>query len=231
MDEARLTSQKSFSLVIDENAVDQLKLKSDNDRDKARINSLSIKHSGDWLNAVPVRALGLHLQPLEFTTSVKYRLGIPVYETTGLCKACKTAQCDKYGDHSVGCGSEGERIYRHNSLRDVVYATAKTAALSPAREERSLLPGSADKPADVFLPGWATGRDAALDVSVVSPLQQQLVRKAAYEAGSAARKRFQEKNAKYYQPCADEGIMFFPLIIELRPMGAGTKNLKLPSKG
>ena len=77
-----------------------------------------------------------------------------------------------------------------------------------------MLPGSADKPADVFLPGWATGRDAALDVSVVSPLQQQLVRKAADEAGSAARKRFQEKNAKYYQPCSDEGIAFFPLIVE-----------------
>ena len=76
------------------------------------------------------------------------------------------------------------------------------------------LPGSADKPADVFLPEWANGRDAALDVSVISPLQQQMVRKAADEVGSAARKRYQEKNAKYFQPCADEGIAFFPLIVE-----------------
>ena len=92
--------------------------------------------------------------------------------------------------------------------------TAKSASLSPAKEENSLLPGSAEKPADVYIPGWSNGCDAAFDVSVVSPLQTQLINKAADEIGSAAIKRFNEKKNKYNTACENEGIKFFPLIVE-----------------
>ena len=37
-----------------------------------------------------------------------------------------------------------------------------------------LIPGSDDPPADVLHPFLANGKDGALDVSVVNPLQQQL---------------------------------------------------------
>ena len=84
--------------------------------------------------------------------------------------------------------------------------TAKQASLSPAKEESALLPGSAEKPANVFIPGWANGRDAALDVSVVSPLQSQLIKKASEESGSAAKKRNNDKLSKYFDPCNNEGI-------------------------
>ena len=51
-------------------------------------------------------------------------------------------------------------------------------------------------------------------MSVVSPLQTQLRKKAAEEQGSAANKRFQEKKNKYTQACENEGIKFFPVIVE-----------------
>ena len=38
-----------------------------------------------------------------------------------------------------------------------------------------------DRPADVLLPFWANGKDAALDVSMVNPLQHQFVEKVARE--------------------------------------------------
>ena len=44
-------------------------------------------------------------------------------------------------------------------------------------------------PADVYIPGWANGRDAALDVTVVSSLQKELRKGEAAEAGSAAARR------------------------------------------
>ena len=137
----------------------------------------------------------------------------PVFPASGPCLACGDPS-DKFGDHAIGCGKEGERIYRHNIIRDAVHSSARSAALAPAKEASSLLPGSADKPADVFLPGWAGGRDAALDVTVVSPLQVQLRKKAAEESGSAADKRFKEKMNKYYTACNNEGIQFFPLVVE-----------------
>jgi hypothetical protein len=38
---------------------------------------------------------------------------------------------DIYGDHAISCGTEGERIARHNHLRDTLYHTCASAALAP----------------------------------------------------------------------------------------------------
>ena len=145
--------------------------------------------------------------------SVKYRLGIQVYPAAGPCVACGD-ESDPYRDYGVGCRNKGKRIYRYNILRDALHMTAKQASLSPAKEESALLPGSAEKPADVFIPGWANGRDAALDVSVVSPLQSQLIKKASEESSSAAKKRNNDMLSKYFDPCNNEGIHFFPVVVE-----------------
>ena len=50
-------------------------------------------------------------------------------------------------------------------MRDAIFAAASQAALGPRKEPAGLLPGSDDRPADVLLPFWANGKDAALDVS------------------------------------------------------------------
>ena len=42
------------------------------------------------------------------------------------------------GDHVISCGFEGERIARHNHLRDTLYQTAVTAALAPSKEDMAL---------------------------------------------------------------------------------------------
>ena len=112
--------------------------------------------------------MGLHLRTVEFSVSVKYSLGCPVYTMSGQCPACK-GHSDRMGDHAVACGSEGERIARHNHLRDSLFSAAVSAALAPTREERSLLPGHS-KPADVLIPHWTHGKDTCLDVTVVNPL-------------------------------------------------------------
>ena len=205
MEQLRVSSQKFISEAIETNFAKELMEEADSVREKARLNSVSMKHSGDWLFAAPVRALGLHLRPLEFITSVKCCLGMEVYQTEGPCKSCNNPS-DTLGDHAVGCGSDGERIWRHNIIRDAIFMTAKSASLSPAKEENSLLPGSAEKPADVYIPGWSNGCDAAFDVSVVSPLQAQLINKAADEIGSAAIKRFNEKKNKYNTACEEDGM-------------------------
>ena len=54
---------------------------------KARLASLSLPHSGDWLNVVPCPALGLHMRGVEFRVAILYRLGMPVFMTGGLCVA------------------------------------------------------------------------------------------------------------------------------------------------
>ena len=89
------------------------------------------------------------------------------------------------GDHAIACGGQSERIVRHNHLRDSLYHTAVSASLAPLREERALLPGLEQRPADVLLPNFAGGKNCAIDVCVVSSLQSQLVERASVEPGYA----------------------------------------------
>ena len=67
------------------------------------------------------------------------------------------------------------------------------AGLGPVREVRFLIPGEDSRPADVLLPHWMGGKDAALDVTVVNPCQTATVVGAATTAGHALNHTFQRK--------------------------------------
>ena len=177
-------------------------------------NRLGLKcHAGDWLNVVPSTALGLHLRPQEFVMVARYRLGLPLYNMDGPCPACHRLS-DKQGNHAMCCGSGGEHISRHNHLRDHLHDTAVAAGLGPAREVRFLIPGEDSRPADVLLPHWVGGKDAALDVTVVNPLQVATVVGAATEAGHALTHAFNRKMRGTAEACHRQGVAFLPLAVE-----------------
>ena len=184
-------------------------------RDIARLASLSIQdsHAGDWLTASPLPSLGLLLKPQEFVAAIRYRLGHPIFSADGPCLACKQPS-DRFGDHAMNCAWQGERIARHNWLRDELFNTAVSASLGPTREGRALLPGEGGKPADVFLPHWAQGKDAALDVTVVNPLQAAMVDQAAVVPGHALQAAHKRKLDKSWDPCNQQGIAFLPIAVE-----------------
>ena len=119
VEEARGLTQRAISQKVDKYCSNKPIEEAESERDKARINSLSISHVGDWLNTVPFEALGLNLRPRVLITSEQYRLGLKVYDSSGECIACGQRR-DEFGDHSIVCSSEGERIFRHNTLRDAI---------------------------------------------------------------------------------------------------------------
>ena len=182
-------------------------------RDRARLGAVSLPHAGDFLNVVPSPILGLHMRGSEFRQIVSYRLGIPVYDVAAACPACRR-ESSKSGDHAISCGTDGERISRHNQLRDALFATASTAALSPAREERALLPGDSRRPADVFLPHWSGGRDTALDVTVINPMRLDLIEREAEFPGFALGHAHDRKVSQVGEACEREGIVFIPVVFE-----------------
>ena len=89
------------------------------------------------------------------------------------------------GDHAIACSKTGDRIARHNLIRDVLYEAAASADLGPAKEERHLLPGTSARPGDVLIRRWLDGKDGAIDVTVTSPLAKSNLARAAAEAGAA----------------------------------------------
>ena len=183
------------------------------ERERARLLSLTLEHAGDWLNTPPIKALGLHLRAPEFILALKYRLGLPVFDSHGPCPAC-LRESDVHGDHAMCCGSGGERISRHNNLRDALYETAGSAGLGPVREGRFLLPGTDRRPADVLLPHWVGGKDAAMDVTIVTPLQAATMPGAANTAGHALDYAYGRKVNGAEEECRRQGIAFLPLVAE-----------------
>ena len=146
--------------------------------------------------------------------SAHYRLGMPVYLSDGFCIACRQGNSDCYGNHAISCGSHGERLARHNHLLDAIFATTACAHFAPTKEDRALLPNSAGHPADVMIGNFCRGLQAALDISVINPLQAAMVHSAAVEPGYALRYRHKQKLSKYRDRCMAEGIQFCPVICE-----------------
>jgi hypothetical protein len=105
-EELACLTQKMISFKVDS----KLKLSLANSltylRNKARMASLVLAHSGDLLNVVPSPILGLHIRPHEFRYPVLHRLGASVFPSSGPCPAFRRPS-DNLGDHTIVCDSQG----------------------------------------------------------------------------------------------------------------------------
>ena len=66
-----------------------------------------------------------------------------------------------------------------------------------------------------MIPHFAGGLHLAIDVSIVSSLQDQLIDRASTEPGYALQHRYAEKERKYGDACHAEGIVFKPMPVEV----------------
>ena len=74
----------------------------------------------NYLTSSPFPAQDLHLCGAELVVACKFRL----YDQQGLCPSCGKASNILLGEHSLVCGMGGERIVRHNAVRDAFHCNA-----------------------------------------------------------------------------------------------------------
>ena len=129
------------------------------------------------------------------------------------------------------CPCGGDRVKRHNLLRNLLAARCKTAGLLPEIEKANLLPprpelagGAEDgshtssqrRPADVWVPQWNLHGPAALDLAVTSGMRQGHLAATAADGGRATLdyevRKCQHQNT--FQLCSSEGLQFLPLLVE-----------------
>ena len=91
---------------------------------------------------------------------------------------------------------------------------AAAAVLNPVKEGQHLLPGDSRRPADVLIPNWAQGRDAALDITIIHPLQRETVAGAATSPGHALSHAYDRKMRGAWEDCRQAGIAFIPVVFE-----------------
>ena len=135
---------------------------------------------------------------------------------------------DVWGDHCLVCPCSGDRVVRHNALRNVVFDECNIAGLAPERERNGLLPGnrvpdeglprtrSARRPADIWVPRGENGSGEAWDFTVRSGLQGAHLRDAASDP-SSLHNHFEDCKRRYLDTdriCTEAGFRFLPLAIE-----------------
>ncbi len=178
-------------------------------RSRALALSTGLPHAHDWFNVIPSPSLGLHLQDSEFRSCLCYWLGVPLHNDQFTCPECRCV-ADTFGDHQVGCGGNGDRISRHNAIRDMVFNAAQFATLGPSKETPGLVAESIACPAEVLIPNWSNGRPAALDIHVISPFQSRTLSEAAHVQGHALQVGVQRKLASNLPNCRAAGLTCIP---------------------
>ena len=205
-------SQKALSRAIDQSNFDHLLEDNPVLRSRALLLSTSIPHAGDWLRVLPSSNLGLHFLDCEFRLCLQYWLEVPLAGDFSSCPIC-SRPVDPSGDHALACGGNNDRVLRHNSLRDVIFSAVQSAALSPRREVPSLVPDSLSRPADVYLPHWFHGRPAAVDVTVISPLQYHTLL-VGFITGLCPLCSREEETCSPLRGMSESGGLLSPLAVE-----------------
>ena len=77
-----------------------------------------------------------------------------------------------------------------------------------------LISNSLSRPADILLPTLSRGHPAALDVHVISPLQQQIMGKSDFTPGHALQVGMHRKLTSHLSACRSAGVDFIPIVAE-----------------
>ena len=120
--------------------------------DKARLVSCSMPHANAWIRALPTHRNKFSC--LEWSTCMKRWLGVPIFNQDHLCAACQNQVMDTFGHDACVCPVNGDRIKRHNIIRDILFEFCSAAAWGLVKEKLFLFPGSSERPADIFIPNY-----------------------------------------------------------------------------
>lgn len=166
-------SQRNLSNKIDDRQASLLRHDFPFAIDRSRLDAISHARASDWLNVTPSPGLNQKLEPNEFQVLIKMRLGLPLNEDNAKCRLCPGKVLDNVGYHAVTCKRGPDIIHRHNTIRDTIFSDCRKAMMNPKLEQGAGLSSDSNhRPADILVPSWSLGKSAALDITVVHPLNQ-----------------------------------------------------------
>jgi hypothetical protein len=122
---------------------------------------------------------------------------------------------DVKGTHILNCiHSSGDKIRRHNLIRDYWFELAKAGGLNPEKEKRGLCRGN-ERPADVYIRDQPTGKlGTVIDICITNPVQQSyLDSNLPADPERATNDACERKFGKYQRAGLDmDRYCFLPLV-------------------
>ena len=108
----------------------------------------------------------------------------------------------------------GGMVIEFLGMTEILFSSTQSVGLAPRREVPSIIPYSSSRPADIYLPFWSGGRPAAMDVTVISPLQKSTITASFSSQGAALMVAETRKNAAHLSNCRSAGVSFLPLAVK-----------------
>ena len=206
---------------------------------RLHLEACRVPGAGAWLTANP-SCVDSHVSSSLFRVVLQRRLRMPLWDRDTACSMCGKV-LHRWGDHALACCCGGDRVLRHNAIRDVVCsAVAEFITVSPELEKPGLLlpprppdpgghhpdvdpssvssplPAASRRPADIWVPRGVSGFAEAWDFSISSLLRSSHLSSASTSVADVfheveTRKRAFQDTASLV---AERGATFCPLVLE-----------------
>ena len=153
---------------------------------RARLLAAQSAHSGDWLMAPLITAVGLRL------SNEAVRIAVGVRLETNLCEPHQCpcgAMVDARGLHGLSCRRSAGRQQRHSFLNDIIWRALGRAKIQATKEPLGLSRTDGKRPDGVTLIPWSRGKCATWDVTVPDSFAQSHLPHTSLAAGAAAIKQ------------------------------------------
>ena len=202
-------SQRAWDTPIIDECKRVLFLNAPNDVARACLLAVMAPHTGDWLHAPPLSAVGLRLEDDVIRISIGLRLGATLCHPHSC--PCGVA-VDALGHHGLSCQRSAGRQLRHRLINDIIHKSLLRAGVAANKEPAGLLVGSAMRPDGGTMIPWARGKCLAWDATTPDTLAPSHLPSTCTTAGAAAAAAAQTKTQKYAALSASH--IFVPVAVE-----------------
>ena len=179
------------------------------DYTRARLLAAASPHSGEWLNAPPISAIGLRMEDSIIRVAAGLRLGsVLCAPHTCYCGA----QVDARGNHGLACKKSAGRSLRHSLLNDIIHRSLGRAQIAAVKEPAGLSLGSGRRPDGATLIPWVRGKCLAWDATTPDTLAASHIGNTSTTSGAAASHAASRKKEKYRD--LNDTYLFVPVAVE-----------------
>ena len=147
--------------------------------ERARLLSVSSEGASDWLHAIPIPSLGLHLDPMSVHIACGLRLGATL---------CHPHECncgemvDSNGRHGLKCKQARGRKTRHDEVNKLLKRGLDQAKFPSTLEPIGLSrKGDGKRPDGLTYPTWKNGKCLIWDFICSDILCKSYVKKSSTE--------------------------------------------------
>ena len=190
------------------------------DSEIARILSVSSPSASDWLYAIPIPSLGLHLDPMTLKIACGLRLGSTL---------CHPYQCicgnqvEPNARHGLACKKQLGKWSRHNEVNNLIKRGLVQAKITATLEPTNLSTLNGKRPDGITYTTWKQGKPLIWDFTCCDTLCDSYVKSSSRCASSAAALR-EDQKINHYKDLTN--YFFVPVAVET--YGAwGPRGIKL----